>query len=133
MMQKIVIIFKIKIIDKIWAEAQNLNQNPNSQAYKYESSSLFSGAQHSEFSTAPRVRTAEDLQLPSRKDQTQNLQNSEVHTARSIQLPARKDQPLQVSETDSECAEFRSSDCKEHPTIKQKRSNLARFENCNHL
>jgi len=33
-MQKIVVIFKIKIIAKIWAQAQNLNQNPSSQAYK---------------------------------------------------------------------------------------------------
>jgi len=36
---------------------------------------------------------------------------------------------LQASGTDSELAEFRSLDCKEHPSTKQKGSDLASFRN----
>jgi len=63
--------------------------------------------------------------------QIQNLQNSKVQTARSIRLSTIKDQTLQVSETDSEPVEFRSSGYKEYPAIKKKGSNLASFRNCN--
>ena len=74
---------------------QSPTQNPNPGTINRGLPPYFEGTQHSAFSISPRAQTTEDLQLSSKKDQA-----------------------LQVSETNSEPAEFRSSDCKEHSAIK---------------